>query len=77
MHIVWNTNDNIFQNLLQNFEKAPGFTFKFSLFINTIYILSAMLLSCVLSRVVYANNVPPHVPRGTWGGTLSKGPQAP
>ena len=35
--------------------------------INTIYILSAMLLSCVLSRVVYANNVPPHVPRGTEG----------
>jgi hypothetical protein len=29
-----------------------------------------MLLSCVLSRVVYANNVPPHVPRGTWGGTI-------
>ena len=27
-HIVWNSNDNIFQNLLQNFEKAPGFTFK-------------------------------------------------
>jgi hypothetical protein len=27
-HIVWNINDNIFQNLLQNFEKAPGFTFK-------------------------------------------------
>jgi hypothetical protein len=28
-HTVWNTvNDNIFQNLLQNFEKAPGFTFK-------------------------------------------------
>jgi hypothetical protein len=44
--------------------------------INTIYILSAMLLSCVLSRVVYANNVPPHVPRGTWGGTLPKGTQA-
>ena len=32
-----------------------------------IYILSAMLLSCVLSRVAYANNVPPHVPRETWG----------
>jgi hypothetical protein len=32
-----------------------------SLFIThyTIYILSAMLLLCVLSRVVYANNVPP------------------
>jgi hypothetical protein len=42
----------------------------------TIYILSAMLLSCVLSRVVYANNVAPRVPRGTWGGTLSKGTQA-
>jgi hypothetical protein len=27
-HTVWNINDNIFQNLLQNFEKAPGFTFK-------------------------------------------------
>ena len=25
-HIVWNINDNIFQNLLQNFEKAPAFT---------------------------------------------------
>jgi hypothetical protein len=25
-HIVWNINDNIFENLLQNFEKAPGFT---------------------------------------------------
>ena len=64
-HIVWNISDNIFQNLVQNFEKAPGP-------INTIYILSAMLLSCVLSCVVYANNVPPNVPRGTWGGTLSK-----
>jgi hypothetical protein len=63
-HIVWNSNDNIFQNLLQNFEKAPGL-FEYSSLINTIYILSAMLLSCVLSRVVYANNVPPHVPRGT------------
>jgi hypothetical protein len=29
LHIVWNINDNIFQNLLQNFEKNPGFTFKF------------------------------------------------
>ena len=30
-----------------------------------------MLLSCVLPRVVYANNVPPHVPRpGTWGQRL-------
>jgi hypothetical protein len=28
LHIVWNINDNIFQNLLQNFEKNPGFTFK-------------------------------------------------
>ena len=50
--------------------------FDYSSLIYTIYILSAMLLSCVLSRVVYANNVPPHVPRGTWGGTLSKGTQA-
>jgi hypothetical protein len=25
--------------------------------------------------VVYANNVPPHVPRGAWGGTVSKGTQ--
>jgi hypothetical protein len=51
--------------------------FDYSSLINTIiYILSTMLLSCVLSRVVYANNVPPHVPRGTWGGTLSKGTQA-
>ena len=47
--------------------------FDYSSLIN---ILSAMLLLCVLSRVVYANNVPPHVPRGTWGGTLSKGAQA-
>jgi hypothetical protein len=37
--------------------------FDYSSLINTIYILSAMLLSCVLSRVVYANNIPPHVPR--------------
>ena len=43
----------------------------FSPLINTIYVLSAILLSCVLSRVVYADNVPPHVPLGTWGGTLS------
>jgi hypothetical protein len=50
--------------------------FDYSSFINTIYILSAMLLSCVLSRVVYANNVPPHVPQGTWDGTLSKGTRA-
>jgi hypothetical protein len=48
----------------------------YSSLINTIYILSAMLLSCVLSRVVYANNIPPHDPRGTWSGTLSKGTQA-
>jgi hypothetical protein len=64
-HIVWNIDDNMFLNLLQNFEKAPGFTFKicdYSSLINTIYILWAMLLSCVLSRVVYANNVPLHVP---------------
>ena len=27
-HIVWNINDNIFQNLLQNFENGPGFTLK-------------------------------------------------
>jgi hypothetical protein len=49
--------------------------FDYSSLINTFYILSAMLLSCVLSRVVYAN-VPPHVPQGTWGGALSKGMQA-
>ena len=54
-----------------------NFHYYINILINTIYIFSAMLLSCVLSRVVYANNVPPHVPRGTWGGTLSKGPQAP
>jgi hypothetical protein len=79
LHIVWNINDNIFQNLLQNFQKpqALRLNFHYSSLINTIYILSAMLLSCVLSRVVYANNVPSHVPRGTWGGTLSKGTQAP
>ena len=29
----------------------------------SIYFLSAILLSCMLSRVVYANNVQPHVPR--------------
>jgi hypothetical protein len=57
--------------------QALRLNFHYSSHINTIYILSAMLLSCVLSRVVYANNVPPHVPRGTWGGTLSKGTQAP
>ena len=57
--------------------QALRLNFHYSSLINTIYILSAMLLSCVLSRVVYANNVPPHVPRGTWGGTLSKGTQAP
>jgi hypothetical protein len=28
LHIVWNINDNIFQNLLQNLEKKTGFTFK-------------------------------------------------
>jgi hypothetical protein len=32
---------------------------KYSSLINTIYFLSAILLSCVLSRVVYANNVQP------------------
>ena len=53
-----------------------GLKLKYSSLVNTIYVLSAILLSCVLSRVVYANNVPPHVPRGTWGGTLSKGTQA-
>ena len=36
-----------------------------------------MLLSCVLSRVVYANNVPPHVPRGTWGGEGREGVETP
>jgi hypothetical protein len=36
-HTVWNINDNIFQNLLQNFEKAPGFTFKIWLFITHQY----------------------------------------
>ena len=47
--------------------KSPRFYIIYpdnSSFINTIYILSAMLLSCALSRVAYANNVPPHVPRG-------------
>jgi hypothetical protein len=57
--------------------QALRLNFHYSSFINSIYILSAMLLSCVLSRVVYANNVLPHVPRGTGGGTLSKGTQAP
>jgi hypothetical protein len=67
-----------FKNLLQNLEKPRVLRLKFdySSLINTIYILSAMLLSCVLSRVVYAINVLPHVLRGTWGGTLSKGTQA-
>jgi fucose 4-O-acetylase-like acetyltransferase len=44
--------------------------FDYSSLINTIYILSAMLLSCVLSRVVYANNVPPHVPRRNAGSLI-------
>ena len=38
-HIVWNINDNIFQNLPQKFEKAPDFTFKISLFITHQYYL--------------------------------------
>ena len=49
-----------------------GLKLNYSSLINTIYVLSAILLSCVLSRVVNANNVPPHVPRGTWGGTMLK-----
>ena len=57
-------------------SQVLGLKLNYSSLINTIYVLSAILLSCVLSRVVYANNVPPHVPRGTWGGTLSKGTQA-
>ena len=43
--------------------QALRLNFDYSSLINIIYILSAMLLSCVLSRMVYANNVPPHVPR--------------
>jgi hypothetical protein len=39
LHIVWNINDNIFQNLLQNFEKKLGFTFKIWLFITDQYYL--------------------------------------
>ena len=31
------------------------------------------VLSCVLSRMVYENNVQTHVARGTYGGILSKG----
>ena len=57
-------------------SQVLGLKLNYSTLINTIYVLSAILLSCVLSRVVYANNVPPHVPRGTWGGTLSKGTRA-
>ena len=57
-------------------SQVLGLKLNYSSLINTIYVLSAILLSCVLSRVVYANNVPPQVPRGTWGGTLSKGTQA-
>jgi hypothetical protein len=41
-----------------------GLKLNYSSLINTIDVLSAILLSCVLSRVVYANNVPPHVPPG-------------
>ena len=57
-------------------SQVLGLKLNYSSLINTIYVLLAILLSCVLSRVVYANNVPPHVPRGTWGGTFSKGTQA-
>ena len=75
-HIVWKINDNIFQNLLQNGKKTQGFLrLKFNYSSLLAIILSAILLSCVLSRVVYENNVQPHVPRGIWGGTLSEGTQ--
>jgi hypothetical protein len=67
-HIVWNINDNISQNLFQNFEKAPGY----SSLINTIYILSAILLSCLLSRVVCANNVLPPCSPGNMGWNIVK-----
>ena len=43
-------------------SQVLGLKLNYSSLINTIYVLSAILLSCVLSRVVYANNVPPHVP---------------
>jgi hypothetical protein len=43
---------------------------KYSSLINTIYVLSAILLSCVLSRVVYANNVPPMFPVKRNAGSL-------
>ena len=43
-------------------SEVLGLKLNYSSLINTIYVLSAILLSCVLSRVVYANNVPPHVP---------------
>jgi hypothetical protein len=45
-------------------SQVLGLKLNYSSLINTIYVLSAILLSCVLSRVVYANNVPPHVPPG-------------
>ena len=44
-------------------SQVLGLKLNYSSLINTIYVVSAILLSCVLSRVVYANNVPPHVPR--------------
>ena len=44
----------------------------YSSLINSIYILSAMLLSCVLSRVVYANNVPTPCSPGNMGWNIVK-----
>ena len=68
LHIVWNIKllTTFFKICFKILKKTQVLRLKFdySSLINTIYILSAMLLSCVLSRVVYANNVPPHVPRG-------------
>lgn len=37
-----------------------------------IFRLFSRSLSFVLYRVAYANNVPPNVPWGTWGGILSR-----
>ena len=43
-------------------SQVLGLKLNYSSLINTIYVLSAILLSCVLSRVVHANNVPPIAP---------------
>jgi hypothetical protein len=73
--IVWNINVNIFSKFASKFKKQVFLRLKFN-YSSVTVILSAILLRSVLSRVVYANNIQPHVPRGTCGGTFSKGTQA-